>query len=357
MNINKFKPDVVFFEEKVELDLFKKYIGGREMYSFSSGKSSIIAALKIWKVHNSNILVPYYICKDVVEAINESKNNPVFCDIDLSDLNLSYESVVNICSKQDIRVILAPSLYGNPSTIDKIAEYAKKNDLLLLNDSAQSIGSKLNGKHTSSYGDASITSFSPGKTLPGFAGGYLSINAHNYELKLHQNKALFFFKFLEYLTQRVLIDYILFKPIALILRKLFARYLKNDFYCALPDWVTSLNRRFVFALEKGRFFYRNEFVDSINDSNYYRVLKSVRGKSEPNRLVFLFFSKQVASNFCEFLSKNNIYYSRGYKFQSSSFPSSNILDSCIVDMPIDYLILKQNYLYERIQFWIKEEKK
>jgi dTDP-4-amino-4,6-dideoxygalactose transaminase len=131
--------------------------------------------LDFWGIKGKNIIVPYYICSDVVSAIEYSGNSVIYCDIDIEDMNISFNSVHDICKKNKISVVLAPSLYGNSANLSKLSSFCKSKKIKLLNDSAQSCGATLHNKSLLMYGDAAFISVSIGKPLSGFAGAYMSI--------------------------------------------------------------------------------------------------------------------------------------------------------------------------------------
>ncbi|HEX8549901.1 MAG TPA: DegT/DnrJ/EryC1/StrS family aminotransferase, partial [Cytophagaceae bacterium] len=63
------------------------------------------------------------------------------------------------------RVIMPVNLYGQAAELDKIDELAKKYNLFVIEDNAQSQGASCQGKLTGSFGQINATSFYPGKNL------------------------------------------------------------------------------------------------------------------------------------------------------------------------------------------------
>ena len=77
------------------------------------------------------------------------------------------------------------SLYGQPSDMDRISKIAKKHNLKVIVDGAQSFGSTFNGKSDSNLGDISTTSFFPAKPLGCFGdGGAVFTNNEELALKI-----------------------------------------------------------------------------------------------------------------------------------------------------------------------------
>ncbi len=81
-----------------------------------------------------------------------------------STFNINPENIeAAITSKT--KAIMPVHLYGQSCEMDKIMEIAKKHNLFVVEDNAQSQGSRCNNKVTGSIGDINATSFYPGKNL------------------------------------------------------------------------------------------------------------------------------------------------------------------------------------------------
>ena len=64
-------------------------------------------------------------------------------------------------------------LYGNPCDMKKITSIAKKNNLRIIEDCAESLGSELNNEPLGIYGDAATFSFFGNKTITTGEGGMI----------------------------------------------------------------------------------------------------------------------------------------------------------------------------------------
>lgn len=110
---------------------------------------------------------------------------PVFADIDEKTFNISPDSILNILEKGEveedgtrikhytgyikIRAIVPVHLFGQAAEMDKIMEIARKFNLKVVEDAAQSIGAEFDGKKVGTFGNLGIYSFFPTKNL-GTAG-------------------------------------------------------------------------------------------------------------------------------------------------------------------------------------------
>ena len=54
-----------------------------------------------------------------------------------------------------------PHTLGNPFNVEKVCEFALKNNLWLIEDNCDALGSEYNGRKTGSFGDMSTLSFYP----------------------------------------------------------------------------------------------------------------------------------------------------------------------------------------------------
>ncbi len=107
-------------------------------------------------------------------AILRTGAKPVFTDID-EHYHLNLEKVREARTDKT-KAVLAVNLLGDCVDFPAFEEYCKKEDLILIEDAAQSFGAKLNNVPSGKLGLASAFSFSPMKTVPcfGTAGAVLT---------------------------------------------------------------------------------------------------------------------------------------------------------------------------------------
>lgn len=102
-------------------------------------------------------------CISMVGAI------PVFCDID-DDYHISLESIQRMMSPK-VKALIYTPLFGNMSDMTDILEFCHTNNIALIEDSAQALGSTYNGRPAGSFGDISSYSFNDNKVIAGISGG------------------------------------------------------------------------------------------------------------------------------------------------------------------------------------------
>ena len=142
----------------------------------SSGRAALILALKAAKIGpGDKILVQSLICSTVIDAILSIGVEPVLVDSDLATFNVSYKDLSSKIDQQP-KAILVAHLYGVPAQIEEIKNLAQKHHIVLIEDCAQTLGTKINHRFLGTYGDMSIYSFGLKKQITAGTGGFLGIN-------------------------------------------------------------------------------------------------------------------------------------------------------------------------------------
>ncbi len=98
---------------------------------------------------------------------------PVFADCDARSLNLDPNDVANKITPST-KAIIATHTFGNPVGIEHISKIAQEQELPLVEDASQAIGSKLNNRQVGSFGRVSIFSFHSTTQLTSVEGGVIT---------------------------------------------------------------------------------------------------------------------------------------------------------------------------------------
>ena len=83
---------------------------------------------------------------------------PVFVDVKRNTFNIDADKIEEMISEKTV-AILAPNLLGNVCEWEKIKKIANKYGLIIIEDSADTLGATINGKSSGTFSDMSITSF------------------------------------------------------------------------------------------------------------------------------------------------------------------------------------------------------
>ena len=138
------------------------------------------------------VVFPSITCMQAVNAAIFAGMKPLFCDVNLNDFTMSVSSLKKILDKykKKVEMIVPTHIFGNSCELDKIIEIARKRKIFVLEDAAQSLGSKINSKKTGSIGNASIVSFGHTKILDCGGGGGILTN----DTKLYNRVRKFYHK-------------------------------------------------------------------------------------------------------------------------------------------------------------------
>lgn len=138
----------------------------------SSGRAALELALRATGVSaGDEIIVPTFCCASIVPPILAAGAVPVLGDVD-QGLTLTPRTVEAAITSRTRGVVVA-HLFGNPAPIDAIEELCRRRGLILIDDAAQALGARLDGRLLGTFGDAGIVSFGKGKVCFGVGGGVL----------------------------------------------------------------------------------------------------------------------------------------------------------------------------------------
>ena len=142
------------FEDKIA-EMFGKKYG----LMVNSGTSALILGLKALNLKKgSEIITPCLNFGTTVSSIILNDLIPILVDININSLQIDPDLIEKKISKKT-KAILVPNLIGNIPDWKKLKKIARKNRLILIEDSADTLGAKINNKPTGLYSDLSITSF------------------------------------------------------------------------------------------------------------------------------------------------------------------------------------------------------
>lgn len=164
---------------------FAKYCGTRYAIGVANGLDALILTLRAWKElgklqDGDEVIVPSNTYIASILAISANQLKPVLVEPDPHTFNID-PTKIEAAITNKTKVILPVHLYGQLAAMPEIMAIAQKNQLLVLEDSAQSHGAEIHGKKAGNWGDASGFSFYPGKNL-GALGDAGAITTNDEEL-------------------------------------------------------------------------------------------------------------------------------------------------------------------------------
>ena len=145
---------VTSFEQKIS-KLFSKKFG----LMVNSGSSALTLALKVMNFKkDSEIITPCLNFGTAVSSIMLSNLKPIFVDCEIETLQINIKKIEEKITKKT-KALLIPNLIGNLPDWAQIRKLANKHRLMVIEDSADTLGARIAGKPSGRFSDISITSF------------------------------------------------------------------------------------------------------------------------------------------------------------------------------------------------------
>lgn len=144
---------------------FANYLGIKHVIGCANGTDSLEIIMKAMGIGaGDEVIVPALSWFSTSESVSAIGAKPVFVDVEEKFYTMDPTLIeAKITSKT--KAIIPVHLYGHPADMPSIMEIAKKHNLKVIEDCAQSHGAEVAGKKGGLYGHASSFSFYPGKNL------------------------------------------------------------------------------------------------------------------------------------------------------------------------------------------------
>jgi dTDP-4-amino-4,6-dideoxygalactose transaminase len=164
-----------------------RYIGGEEVKAFEKemaawmgvaevcgtgcGTLALFAALRGFNIGpGDEVITSVHTAIPTAEAITLTGARVVFADVEPGYYTIDPAEVERRITTRT-KAIIPVHLYGHAAELDPILAVARKRGLKVIEDCAQAQGARYGGTRVGAFGDASIFSFFPSKTLGGFGDG------------------------------------------------------------------------------------------------------------------------------------------------------------------------------------------
>ena len=329
----------------------------------SNGRAALYHILK--SIDINKILIPIYICHTILEPIKRLKIKPIFYDINLDDLNANFESIKFLIDKYNIKTILIASMYGNIANLNEIEIFCKNRDIFMIDDAAQSFGTKLDNRYVGTFGSAGFFSFSPGKPTAAHMGAFFWSSS---SINIKRDKAFFthYFRWLDFYINRYNIytkyNYFLKKFINILSRFLL------KFFDVYNNDISNFEKRILggvlFDNINGKFQFRNsyykQFVKKFVDYKFFDVIENKRGICNNHKLIMIFYDISLCHRFIEYMKMKNIYVSNGYELLSNydvdHCKNALLINKKVVELPIENDNKKMKYIFNRIEDFANSNK-
>ncbi len=168
-------PNVEGFEEDLK-SFLKQDI---QIAALSSGTAALHLALVLLGVGRGDEVI----CQSMTFSASANPivyqgATPVFVDSEPETWNICPDSLENaikdrLSKGKRIKAIIAVNLYGMPYKADAIRQIADQYEIPIVEDAAESLGSKYKGQRAGTFGDLGILSFNGNKIITTSGGGAL----------------------------------------------------------------------------------------------------------------------------------------------------------------------------------------
>ena len=179
---------VTSFEERI-----KAYTGAKYAVAMANGTLAQHLALRVCGVvHDDEVITQALTFVATANAITYIGAHPIFLDSDTDTLGLSPEKLFTFLKNETLKkadgfnynkksgrrisACIPVHVFGHPARIDDIVQICNDNNILVIEDAAESLGSFYQSKHTGTFGLASVLSFNGNKTITTGGGGMLLTN-------------------------------------------------------------------------------------------------------------------------------------------------------------------------------------
>ncbi len=291
---------ILFFKEKISntyYDLkksFANFFQTEFIYFLSTWRIGLYFILKSYNLKKDDeVLITGIGIPDTINSIRLANLKPIFVDMDLDNHNINIKELKKKINNRT-KVLHITYLSGIIPDMNEITKIANENNLILLEDISQAYGASYNGKLCGTFGDASIGSFSLGKTISSNGGGIVIINKESIKNKfekLFQNdlgipNKFFLFKInINQIIIKILTSKNIFNYFTFFIFKIIKKFFKKTFND--PEM-------------------KNKLFLNVNKNNYYKNIPTIRTEY-PNLILKKMSDSQckIALECFKNLSKNN----------------------------------------------------
>ena len=175
------------FEEKIA-----KYTGAKFAVATSNGTSALHVSLLLANVNqNDEVITQSLTFIATCNAISYCGGHPIFIDVDKDTMGLSPAALkvflkdnttiknkqcINNISGRVIKACVPMHTFGHPCKIDEIKQICDEHYIFVVEDAAESVGSKYKDKHTGTFGQLGVMSFNGNKIITSGGGGCIVTN-------------------------------------------------------------------------------------------------------------------------------------------------------------------------------------
>jgi len=319
-------PIVKEFQENLE-----KYLGVKHVIPCANGTDAIQVALMSLDLNpGDEIITTNFSFASTIEVILLLGLKPVVIDIDPRTFNINPELIEEKINDKT-KVIIPVHLFGQSCRMEEILEIANRNNLYIIEDNAQALGSKFKfsnsqKKFAGTIGDISTTSFFPSKNLGCYGdGGAIMTDS----------------------------DSIAYKIRGLVNHGMYERYYHDEIGVnsrldSIQAAILNVKLKYLDKYNSNRILAASLYNDALKD---IKDIETPFVESDIDTHVYHQYTLKIKNNkrekLAEVLSKNNIpfgiYYPLGFHeqkaykqkfFNDNDFPITNEVKNQVISLPM-----------------------
>ena len=163
-----------------------KFVNAKHGTAVTSGTAALYLSLRALNIGPGDaVVVPNYTMIATINAVVWAGAEPIIADISPDTLCLDLNTVK---LNRRCKALIYVSINGRHGNMKELMYYCRDNKLYLLEDAAQSLGSKSEGSYLGTFGTAGIYSFTPHKIITTGQGGMIVTNDDSFDSKVKKLK-------------------------------------------------------------------------------------------------------------------------------------------------------------------------
>jgi dTDP-4-amino-4,6-dideoxygalactose transaminase len=158
-----------------------------DMVYTSSGSAALLIALLACKATSQRrkVIIPAYTCPSVLAAVERAGLQAVLCDLASGQLHMDEARLADLLGEDTLAVVYV-HLFGLDRRPVAIRALTQKTGAWFIEDAAQALGNRADGKYLGGDGDLAVLSFGRGKPLSALHGGAVRVNDPDLAAPVHR---------------------------------------------------------------------------------------------------------------------------------------------------------------------------
>lgn len=183
--------------------LWSDKIGCKYSVFVNSGSSALLLSVyslieKGLLKSGDNVVVPALSWATDLSPVVQFGLNPILCDCNLTDLSIDLSHLEKLTEKQKPKALILVSVLGLVPEMESIVNFCEENNIIIIEDACESLGSTYKGKNLGSFGLMSCFSTYYGHHISTIEGGMIctddeemfnllkSLRSHGWDRDMHE---------------------------------------------------------------------------------------------------------------------------------------------------------------------------